>query len=343
MKHLLNTLYVNNEGGYALLEGENIVIKKDDQVLGRFPLHILQEIHLFTYAGASPALMGKCANMGIELTFYTPDGRFLARTTGRNRGNVLLRRQQYRWADSQEQSCLVARNFIFGKVSNARWVLNRTRRDHAMRISVEDFENTAEELKFLQKKILEETSLDSLRGIEGVAANQYFQLFDSMILQNKEDFFFHGRNRRPPLDNVNALLSFVYSMLSNSCASALEGVGLDSYVGFMHRDRPGRTSLAQDLMEELRPCMGDRFVLTLINDRKISAKDFEKQENGAVYLSVDGRKKVQKEWQERKKTIILHPFLKEKIEWGMVPYVQALLLARHIRGDIEEYPPFLWK
>ena len=343
MKHLLNTLYVNNEDGYALLEGENIVIKKDETILGRFPLHILQEIHLFTYAGASPALMGKCAEKGIELIFYTPNGKFLARVVGKSKGNVLLRRQQYRLADDEEKSCSIAKNFIFGKVSNSRRVIDRTRRDHAMRIDVSKFQNNSEELKASLEKILEETSLDSLRGMEGAAATLYFQLFDNMILQNKNDFYFRDRNRRPPLDNVNALLPFVYSMISYSCASALEGVGLDAYVGFMHRDRPGRTSLAQDLMEELRPCMGDRFVLTMINDRKISKNDFEKQENGAVYLSQNGRKKVQKEWQERKKTVIVHPFLKEKVEWGMVPYVQALLLARYIRGDLEEYPPFLWK
>ena len=212
-----------------------------------------------------------------------------------------------------------------------------------MRIDVEKFQTASDQLKGFLPQILEETSMDSLRGLEGAAAIIYFNLMDDMILRNKESFYFHGRNRRPPLDNVNAMLSFVYTMLGNDCASALEAVGLDSYVGFLHRDRPGRTSLAQDLMEELRPCMADRFVLTVINDRIISPKDFTVQENGAVLMTKDGRKKIQQEWQQKKQTKITHPFLKEKIEWGLVPYVQALLLARYLRGDLDGYPPFLWK
>jgi CRISPR-associated protein Cas1 len=237
----------------------------------------------------------------------------------------------------------MARNFIFGKLSNARQVVNRTRRDHAMRIDEEHFLNVSEQIKGLMCQVLEETTLEGLRGLEGAGAALYFGLFDSMILRNKESFFFHARNRRPPLDNVNALLSFVYTMLGSDCASALEMVGLDAYVGFLHRDRPGRTSLAQDLMEELRPCMADRFVLTLINNGIIAPDDFQAQEDGAVLMTPEGRRKVQKEWQTKKQQKIIHPFLKEKIEWGLVPYVQALLLARCIRGDIDGYPPFLWK
>lgn len=343
MRHLLNTLFVTIEDAYTSLDGENVVVKQGDTVIGRFPLHILEGIYLFTYAGASPALMGKCAENSINLVFCTPRGKFLARTCGKNRGNVLLRRAQYRIADEPNQSCRIARNFIFGKVSNARHVIDRTRRDHAMRIDVEAFQTASNQLKELLPQILEETSLDSLRGLEGAAATVYFHMMDDMILRNKEDFYFHGRNRRPPLDNMNAMLSFVYMMLGNDCVAALESVGLDSYVGFLHRDRPGRTSLAQDLLEELRPCMADRFVLTLINDRIISAKDFTVQENGAVLLSLEGRRKIQKEWQLKKQVKITHPFLKEKMEWGLVPYVQALLLARYLRGDLDGYPPFLWK
>lgn len=343
MRHLLNTLFVTTEDAYATLEGENIVIKTGDTVAGRFPLHILESIYLFTYAGASPALMGKCAREGIDLVFLTPRGRFLARTCGAARGNVLLRRTQYRAADDPLQSCRIARNFIFGKLSNARHVLDRTRRDHGMRVDAEKFQMASDQIRGMLPQVLEETSLDALRGLEGAAANIYFGLFDDMILRNKDKFYYQVRSRRPPLDNVNALLSFIYTMLGNDCASALEMVGLDSYVGFMHRDRPGRTSLALDLMEELRPCIADRFVLTLINDRIISSKDFEEQENGAVLLTADGRRKVQKEWQSRKQVKITHPFLKEKIEWGLVPYVQALLLARYLRNDLDGYPPFLWK
>ena len=343
MRKLLNTLFVNTEDAYAALDGENVVIRKGDEVAGRFPLHILEGIYLFSYAGASPALMGKCAEMNINLVFLSPRGRFLARVSGRSQGNVLLRRTQYRTADDPVQSCRIARSCIFGKVSNARQVVDRARRDHGMRIDGEKFRSVSDQMKALLPQIMEETSPDSLRGLEGSAAALYFSVFDDMILRNKDRFFFHERNRRPPLDNVNALLSFVYVMLGNECASALEMVGLDSCVGFLHRDRPGRTSLALDLVEELRPCMADRFVLTLINDRLISASDFEKQENGAVLLSQNGRKKIQKEWQNRKQVQITHPYLKEKLEWGLVPYVQALLLARHLRGDLEDYPPFLWK
>ena len=343
MRHLLNTLFVTLEDAYAALDGENIVVKQGDNVAGRFPLHILESIYLFSYAGASPALMGKCVQEGINLVFLTPRGRFLARASGESQGNVLLRRTQYRIADDPLQSCRIARNMIFGKLSNARQVLNRMRRDHAMSIDEEKFQNASEQLKAFMTQVLAETTLEELRGLEGSGATIYFRLFDDMILRNKESFFFQTRNRRPPLDNVNALLSFVYTMLGNDCASALETVGLDAYVGFLHRDRPGRTSLAQDLLEELRPCMADRFVLTLINDRIVTLDDFQKQENGAVFLTSDGRRKVQKEWQTKKQQKITHPFLKEKIEWGLVPYVQALLLARCLRDDLEGYPPFLWK
>lgn len=343
MRKLLNTLFVDTEDAYASLEGENIVIKKGDDLLGRFPLHILEEVYLFSYAGASPALMGKCAQMGINLVFLTPRGKFLARVSGESRGNVLLRRTQYRVADDPIQSCRIARNFIFGKISNCRQVVERMKRDHPQRIDYEKFQSVSLHLKELLPQIMEEKSLDSLRGLEGRGATLYFAVMDEMILQNKQEFYFHGRNRHPPLDYVNAMLSFVYVMLGNDCASALEMVGLDAYVGFLHRDRPGRTSLAQDLLEEMRPCMADRFVLTMINEKMISAKDFEKQENGAVLLTKEGRKIIQKEWQEKKKEQIVHPFLKEKIEWGLLPYVQALLLSRYLRGDLDGYPPYLWK
>lgn len=343
MRHLLNTLYVNTEDAWLSLDGENVVVKQKDQILGRYPLHILEGIYLFSYAGASPALMGKCASLGINLAFMTPRGRFLARVSGEGRGNVLLRRAQYRAADDLNESCHIAKNFIFGKVSNARHVLERTRRDHALRIDTVRFQTVSEQLKGLLPRIMDETSLEELRGLEGSAAALYFSVMDDMILQNKKDFSFHSRNRRPPQDNFNALLSFTYVLLGNDCASALEMVGLDSYVGFMHRDRPGRTSLAQDLMEELRPCMADRFVLTLINDRIISGSDFQKQKNGAVLLKEAGRKKLLTEYQSRKQVSIVHPFLKEKMPWGLVPYVQSQMLARYIRGDLEAYPPFLWK
>ena len=343
MRKLLNTLFVSLEDAYATLDGENVVIKQDNEVKGRFPLHILQGIYMFSYKGASPALMGKCAELGIDLVFCTPRGRFLARACGRSRGNVLLRREQYRIADDTDRRMQIARNFIFGKISNSRHVLARTRRDHPDRINTELFSEAEEKLKGIIEQTLAETNAESLLGLEGAASIIYFGRFDDMILRNKESFFFRERNRRPPLDNVNAMLSFVYMMLANDCANALETVGLDSYVGFFHTDRPGRASLSLDLMEELRSCMADRFVITMINDRMVEVDGFEKQDNGAILLSEDTRKRIQKEWHERKQDKIEHPFLKEKVEWGMVPYVQALLLARFIRGDIDGYPPFLWK
>jgi len=343
MKHLLNTLFVTSEGAYLTLDGENVVVNQEKQNLGRFPLHMLSGIISFSYAGASPALMGACASRNIALSFCTPRGRFLARTCGESNGNVLLRRTQYRIADDPVQSCRVARSSIFGKVYNARWSIERTRRDHRLRISDEKLDAASDKLKALLPSILEETSMDSLRGLEGVGAVAYFGVLDEMILNSKTDFFFHERSRRPPLDRMNALLSFAYSLLAHDCSSALEAVGLDSYVGFLHRDRPGRASLALDLMEELRPCMADRFVLTLINNRVISASDFMVRESGAVLLTDDARRSFLKSWREKMQETITHPYLEEKLPWGLVPYMQSLLLARYLRGDLDAYPPFLWK
>lgn len=343
MKHLLNTLFVTTEDAYLTLDGENIVVKRDQQTMGRFPLHTLSGILSFSYAGASPALMGACAKRGINLAFCTPRGRFLARVSGASHGNVLLRRTQYRVADDPGPCCRIARNFIFGKVYNARWSVERTLRDHAPRVDLEQMSAVSARLKELLPMIAKETEADALRGLEGIAAAAYFSALDDMILRDKSEFYFHGRSRRPPLDNMNALLSFAYALLSNDCAAALESVGLDSYVGFLHRDRPGRTSLALDLMEELRPCMADRFVLTLINNRVVSPDDFEHQENGAVRLTDEARRNFLKAWQTKKQETLTHPYLKEKLPWGLVPYVQALLLARYLRGDLDGYPPFLWK
>ena len=338
MRRLLNTLFVTSEDVYLSLDGENVVVKREQAEAGRFPLHNLDGIVCFSYAGASPALMGACAKRNVALSFCTPRGKFLARTVGSSNGNVLLRREQYRVADDLMGSCRVARYMIFGKLYNSRWSIDRTRR-----IDEVKFQTASDTIKNLLPQVLEETSMESLRGLEGAAASVYFDVFDDMILREKEAFFFHGRNRRPPLDNVNAMLSFAYSLLANDCASALEAVGLDSYVGFMHRDRPGRTSLALDLMEELRPCFADRFVLTLINNRVVRPGDFETSEDGAVRMNDDARRKFLKSWQERKQETIIHPYLGEKLPWGLIPYMQALLLSRFLRGDLDAYPPFLWK
>ena len=343
MRRLRNTLFVMTQTTYASLEGENIVIKEGDDTLGRFPLHLLESIFLFTYKGASPSLMGKCAEESINLVFCSPRGKFLARSCGMVNGNVLLRREQYRAADDPERSCQIAKSFIIGKIYNERQVVERIKRDHAPRIDRAEFISVSEKLKEHARMASEASSLEQLRGIEGSAASIYFSLFNQMILQNREAFFFHGRNRRPPQDRVNALLSYVYMLLGSECTSALEAVGLDPYVGFLHRDRPGRNSLAQDLMEELRACMADRFVLSIINNRVIRTDCFVQQESGAVLLSDEGRKIVQKNWQEKKQDKLLHPYLKEKLEWGLIPYAQALLMSRYLRGDMDAYPPFFWK
>ncbi len=343
MRKLLNTLYVSTEDAYLSLEGENVVIKQGEKELGRFPLHTLESIVSFSYAGASPALMGVCGERNVDLAFFTPHGRFLARSVGETRGNVLLRRTQYRMADDQGESIRVNRNFIFGKIYNCRQSIQRTRRDHGMRVNDAVLSDISAKLNGYLLQIMDMKTDGELRGIEGVAASAYFDAFDEMILNGKETFTFRSRNRRPPTDPVNAMLSFAYTLLTNDCTAALEGVGLDPYVGFMHTDRPGRASLALDLMEELRPSIADRFVLTQINNRTIAAKDFVTRENGAVRMTDEARKGFLKAWQERKKEEITHPFLKEKMPWGMVPHVQSLLLARYLRGDIDGYPPFLWK
>ena len=343
MRKLLNTLFVLSEDSYLALEGETVVVLSREEKRGQFPLHTLENILCFSYKGASPALMGKCAREGINLCFLTPKGRFLARVSGENPGNVLLRRTQYRVADDPAQSCRAARSFIFGKVYNGRWSIERTRRDHPMRVNDEALECASSQMSESLPALLVENSLDGLRGLEGQTASVYFGVFDELILNQRETFAFSGRSRRPPLDPANALLSFSYTLLANSCAGALESVGLDAYVGFLHRDRPGRTSLALDLMEELRPIFADRFVLTLINNRVIRPEHFDRQPSGAVWLNDEGRKIFLSAWQKRLAEPITHPFLKEKLAWGLVPYVQALLLARYLRDDMDGYPPFLWK
>ena len=342
MKKLMNTLYITNPDSYLSLDGDNIVVKRDDTVK-RAPLHNLERIMTFGYTGASPALMERCVKDGRELVFMKENGKFLARVEGTVNGNVLLRRQQYRVADDERSSLNIARNMIRAKLFNSRWVLERTIRDHGPRIDAEQFRQKSLLLQQAIARAADAEDLDTLRGIEGEAAAVYFSVFDDMILREKEVFFFHGRSKRPPLDNVNALLSFAYTLLQSMCASALESVGLDPYVGVMHTDRPGRQSLSLDLMEEFRALFCDRFVLTILNRGMLHAKDFEKQEDGAVFLTDDGRRLFLQTWQKRKAETIVHPFLEEKVEWGLLPYVQALLLARYLRGDLDAYPPFLWK
>ncbi len=343
MKKLLNTLYITTPDRYLALDGETVLVKHEDNIIARVPLHNIDRIMTFGYTGASPALMGKCTQNGIELVFMSQSGKFLARVEGESNGNVLLRREQYRISDSPERSLEIARNIISAKLYNSRWSVERTIRDHGMRIDIDKFKRKSEFLQNSISKAVKCNDIDELRGIEGESASVYFSLFDDMILQQKDDFYFKNRNKRPPLDNVNAMLSFAYSLCTGMCASALESVGLDAYVGFMHTDRPGRRSLALDLVEEFRSWMCDRFVLTLINKKIINSDDFIKREDGAVIMTDNGRKTFLNAWQNKKQEEIKHPFLDEKVSWGMIPYSQALLMARYIRNDLDAYPSFLWK
>ena len=343
MRKLLNTLYVTQPDIYLSLDGETVAARQDDEIVMRVPLHNLEGIVTFGYTGASPALMGACAERGIALTFLTMNGRFLAQVTGIEKGNVLLRKTQYRISDDEERSLIIARNMLIGKLHNSRWVLERAIRDHALKLDAERVRNATRIVADGVQLLRQAKSLNSLRGVEGETANHYFAVFNELILQNKDHFVFEGRSRRPPLDKVNALLSFMYSLLSHDVVAALSTVGLDPFVGFLHRDRPGRRSLALDLMEELRSPLADRFVLTLINNRQVEPGGFIQKENGAVLMKDDTRRTVLTAWQERKREQLTHPFLKEKIPWGLVAHCQAMLLARHLRGDLDEYPPFLWK
>ncbi|MGI6727228.1 MAG: type I-C CRISPR-associated endonuclease Cas1c [Anaerovoracaceae bacterium] len=343
MRKLLNTLYVTSPNTYLSLDGENIVVLKDEIEALRVPLHNLEGIVTFGYTGASPALMGACAKRNIALSFMKQSGKFLARVVGEVRGNVTLRKAQYRLSDSTVESNKVARNIIMGKIYNSRWVIERATRDYAMRLDVDKLKGVTKSLASTLKLVEQSENLEQLRGFEGEAASQYFSVFDDLILQQKEHFYFYYRNKRPPLDNVNAMLSFVYTLLAHDVAAALETVGLDPYVGFLHRDRPGRISLALDLMEELRSVYADRFVISLVNKKEIKANGFIQKENGSVIMDDNTKLTILKAWQSRKREKITHPFLNEKIEWGLVPYSQAMLLARFIREDLDGYPPFMWK
>ena len=342
MKKLLNVLYVTNPEAYLNLDGENIVVKKDENISMRLPLHNLENIVCFSYLGASPALMGACAERNIGLCFLSPNGRFLARIIGKVKGNVLLRKKQYLVSEDEAESVRIAASFLIGKVVNCRKVIERALRDHTLLVDTQALAAASASLKETTRAIPDCKTIEDLMGFEGSAAKIYFGMFDELILQQREDFYFKERSRRPPLDNLNSLLSFLYTLLTNDVASALETVGLDPYVGFLHQDRPGRPSLALDLMEELRPVFADRLALSLINRRQITGKGFTQKESGGILMDDETRKNVLTAWQERKKEEIVHPYLKERIPFGLIPHVQALLLARFLRGDLDAYPPFFW-
>jgi CRISPR-associated protein Cas1 len=342
MRKLLNTLYVTNSDSYLARDGENVLVRTEERPAFRIPIHNLEAIVTFGHTGASPSLMHLCAERGVALSFHRESGQFLARVQGAVKGNVLLRRQQYRMADGVE-AVELARNFIFAKVANSRTVLNRGLRDHSGVIATEVVKRESDFLKRYLGKVLKLQELEDIRGLEGDAARRYFAALNELILANKNDFYIRGRNRRPPLDRMNAMMSYLYGVLKNDVQSALESVGLDPQVGFLHRDRPGRQSLALDVMEELRSYLVDRLVLSLVNRKQVEASQFVSKENGAVLLKPELKKELITAWQKRKYEEITHPFLNEKIPIGLLPYAQALLLARFIRGDLDAYPPFLWK
>lgn len=343
MKKHLNTLFITTQGAYLAKEGETVVVKVEKEVRLRIPVHTIGGIVCFGNVGCSPFLMGFCAENGVGVSFLSEHGRFMARIQGPVSGNVLLRREQYRKADDPVFSAGMAKAVLIGKIANCRTVLNRALRDHSEKIDADQIADTVKRLNYNLELLNRDQPLDILRGIEGDAAHSYFCVFDHLITSQKDTFSFHERNRRPPLDNVNCLLSFIYTLLAHDVRSALETVGLDPAVGFLHRDRPGRPSLALDLMEEFRPFLADRLALSLINLRQVQGKGFNKTDSGAVLMNDDTRKTLLVAYQERKQEEIYHPFLDEKVTIGILFHIQALLLARYLRSDLDGYPPFIWK
>ncbi|MHB9293142.1 putative CRISP-associated protein Cas1 [Hollandina sp. SP2] len=343
MKKLLNTLYVTNQGSYLHLEGETVVIKMEGKKVNQFPLHLLDGIVCFGNVLCSPFLLGYGAKRNVSISFLTKYGRFLASVRGPVSGNVLLRRKQYRMADDENATRAIAANVVNGKLANCRMVMNRTIRDHGNKIDAVAVRSASESINKIIDRIPTGATADEVRGFEGQAAATYFKVFNHLIIDQKADFVFTGRNRRPPLDEVNALLSFVYTLLMHDVRSALETVGLDPAVGFLHRDRPGRPGLTLDVMEEFRPVIADRLVLSLINRQQLTKKGFTKAANGTVTMDDATRKTVLVAYQSRKQDKVLHPYINESISLGLFFFIQAMVMARHIRGELDGYAPFLWR
>lgn len=340
MKKLLNSLYIVEENAYLSLDGENVVCHIGDDKKFRMPLSNIEDIYCFSYTGCSPAFMGKCAEYGIGLSFYSPNGEFLARVNGKTKGNILLRKAQF-----EKFACpdiLLAQNTVAAKLSNTRYLIKRSIRDNPDINCDSELSRCIEYLESGIEHVYEMNDNETIMGLEGSCAKAFFAVFDRLILKQKEDFHLNYRSKRPPLDPVNATLSFLYTIATSAYTQALEGVGLDSCYGFYHALRPGRSSLSCDMVEEIR-CITERLTLTMINLKIINIHDFEIQESGATYLTKDGKKKVLAAWQDKKRTVITHPYLGEKISLGLLPFVQSSLLAKYIRGDINEYPCYLLK
>ena len=343
MRKHLNTLFVTTQGAYLYKEGETVAVRIEQKTRLQIPIHTLDGIVCFGAVTCSPFLMGFCAEKDVSLSFLTAHGRFLASVKGPVSGNVLLRRNQFRMADSGEICGSLAGSILTGKLFNCRTVLERALRDHREKMDASRIKKASNRLKTYLQKDVQNKDVDHLRGIEGDAARQYFDVFNELIFYHKQAFRFKGRNRRPPTDRINCLLSFVYTLIVHDVRSALETVGLDPAVGFLHRDRPGRPGLALDLMEEFRPFLGDRLVLSLINRSQVRPEGFLEKETGGIYMDDETRRTVLETYQKRKQEALLHPFLNEKVEIGNLFFIQALLLARFIRGDLDGYPPFIWK
>lgn len=344
MRKHLNTLYATTDGAWLHRDGENIVMEVERQIRARLPVHMLQGLVCIGRVSVSPQLLEMCALNGITVSYLSANGRFLARFEGPISGNVLLRREQYRRTDDPVRCAPIVRHMLIGKVRNQRAVLARGWRDYGDDLSDSvSFQNALKRLKRIEGALLATEETDILRGLEGEAAQAYFSVFDQLIRPEEPKLRFRNRNRRPPLDAFNALLSLLYTLLTHDCRSALESVGLDPAVGFLHRDRPGRPSLALDLAEEFRPLLADRLALSLINRQQLGIRDFRFLENGTVLLNDDSRKIVLVAYQERKSEELNHTFIGEKVPLGLAPHIQAQLLARTLRGDLDGYPPFLWK
>ena len=342
MKKHLNTLFVTTQGSYLAKDGETVAVRVDGEVKLRIPIHTLDGIVCFGNVGCSPFLMGFSASRDVSVSFLTENGRFLARVHGPVSGNVLLRREQYRKADDPCFSALLSRAFVTGKVANCGIVLKRVLRDHAEKVEVQVIKDAVKHLNTSLKRLQENLCLEEVRGIEGDAAHTYFGVLDHLIIKNKADFFFHQRSRRPPLDRVNCLLSFLYTLVLHDVRSALECTGLDPAVGFLHRDRPGRYGLALDMMEEFRP-LADRLMLSLVNLGQLQGKDFIVSESGSVKMKDAARKTLLVSYQKRKQDLIVHPFTEKKMPIGLLFHTQALLFARFLRGDLDGYPAFIWR
>lgn len=343
MKRLLNTLYVFSEGTVLSKEREAVLVTVCKETRAKIPAITLSSIICYGQTVITPDLMGFCAERGITVSFLSYSGRFLARIEGPVSGNILLRKEQYRISDDPKKSALLARSFVSAKIKNSKAVLKRWVRDYSNSPELNQVDTVSDKLQHLAERTLRQTDLDIIRGLEGEAAALYFSVFNHLILVDNDSFKFTGRNRRPPIDRINALLSFLYVLLTSEMRSACECVGLDPAAGYLHRDRPGRPGLALDLIEEFRAFVVDRLVLSLINRQQIKADDFEIAENSAVILKDEARKKVVSAWQERKQTTVTHPFFKEQMHLGIAMRSQAQLLGRYLRGDIDGYPPYFWR